>query len=71
MTLSEGHYNETLLPILLASAPAAGTDIAPLQASMDVVIRDKNAALDALDKVNCTHCTRTNVLWLSTTWLNS
>lgn len=51
LQLSEGHFNESLLPVLLASAPGAAVDVTALQATMEVVMRDKNAALDALDKV--------------------
>jgi hypothetical protein len=51
MALSEGHYNEKLLPLLMAVAPLAGVDIAPFQQSMELIVRDKNQAQDNLDKV--------------------
>ena len=35
----------------LQAAPKAGVDPAPFQSAMDALIRDKNQALDQLDKV--------------------
>jgi hypothetical protein len=51
LQLSEGHFNEQVLPLLLTAAPHARTDTATLNAAMDIVARDKNAALAALAKV--------------------
>lgn len=49
--MCEGHYNEKLLPILINAAPLAGLDDTPFKAGMEIVMRDKNQALDSLDKV--------------------
>ncbi|KAG2453644.1 hypothetical protein HYH02_001857 [Chlamydomonas schloesseri] len=49
--LSEGVFNERIMPWLLQAAPKAGVDPAPFQSAMDALIRDKNQALDQLDKV--------------------
>ncbi len=51
LSLCEGHYNEKLLPILINAAPLAGLDDTPFKAGMEIVMRDKNQALDSLDKV--------------------
>jgi len=51
MYLCEGHYNEKVLPILINAAPLVGLDDTPFKAGMDLVMRDKNLALDNLDKV--------------------
>eukprot|EP00798_Chlamydomonas_sp_ICE-L_P023815 gene23815-9378_t len=49
--LSEGAFNEKTLPYLVQAGSAAQADISALTASMDIVMRDKNQALDELDKV--------------------
>ncbi|KAG2499074.1 hypothetical protein HYH03_003257 [Edaphochlamys debaryana] len=49
--LSEGVFNERIMPWLLQAAPKAGVDPGAFQAAMDALIRDKNQALDQLDKV--------------------
>lgn len=51
LALSEGVYNELVLPLLMAAAPLVGADTSALTAAMEVVVRDKSAALDALHKV--------------------
>lgn len=52
LALSEGAFNESVLPLLLTAAPLAAEDPAPLTAAMEVVVRDKSTALDALHKVS-------------------
>ncbi len=54
MALTDGAFNERLLPLLLEALPRAGGDIAPLQTAMDAIVRDKSQALDQLDKVRAT-----------------
>jgi hypothetical protein len=51
LELTDGQGAEGLLPLLLEAAPRVGADPAPAAAALDAVLRDKNQALAALDKV--------------------
>ena len=47
--LSCGVYNSTVLPLLIAAAPAAGVEPAPFSAALAETMRDKKAVLVKLD----------------------
>ncbi|KAG1679321.1 hypothetical protein FOA52_009353 [Chlamydomonas sp. UWO 241] len=51
LALSEGAFNEKVLPVLMAAAAETGAPSARMQATMEAVMRDKNQALDNLDSV--------------------
>lgn len=50
--MCEGAYNEKVLPVCLAAAGLVSAEgLGAMQTAMEVVVRDKNQALDQLDKV--------------------
>jgi len=51
LEVTDGQGSEALLPFLLEAAPFAGADTAPIAAATEETLRDKNQAIDALDKV--------------------
>lgn len=50
--MTDGQGSGALLPYLLEAAPRVGADPAPIAAALEAVMRDKNQALYALDKVS-------------------
>lgn len=56
LELTDGHGSEALLPFLLEAAPLTGAEAAPVAAAIEAAARDKNQALDALDKVRVAPC---------------
>jgi hypothetical protein len=53
--VTDGQGAEALLPFLLEAAPRVGADAAPISAAIEELLRDKNRAIDALDKVRALH----------------
>jgi hypothetical protein len=51
LELTDGQGAEALLPYLLEAAPRVGAEPAPVAAALESVLRDKNQAIAALDKV--------------------
>ncbi|MEW5312856.1 MAG: hypothetical protein WDW38_004457 [Sanguina aurantia] len=51
VALSQGLFDEAVLPMLVLAAGKAGADTSGMSAALEVLVRDKNVALDHLSKV--------------------